>query len=151
MSAADFKKCGLTKLSKAELGALDDWLLQTTARLAAQVAEQRGKSMDFKDLIGATIVTDDGTFLGVISTSTVEAKSILNSVGRHGNEVARESIFNQVGRYGSEVGLMSPFNEVCTRPPKVYKGDKFVGYLTVNKLKSPRIDPHALVGWLKSQ
>lgn len=151
MSAADFKKCGLAKLSKSELAELDAWFLRTTAALVAQMGEQAGKSMDFKDLIGATIVADDGTFLGLISTSTVDSKSILNSVGKHGSEVARESIFNQVGRYGGAVALMSPFNEVCIRPPKIFKGDKFIAYLTVNKVKSPRIDPHALVGWLKSQ
>jgi len=151
MSAADFKKCGLAKLSKSELAELDAWFLRTTAAIVAQMGEQAGKSLDFKDLIGATIIADDGTFLGVISTSEVDSKSILNSVGKHGSDVARESIFNQVGRYGGEVALMSPFNEVCIRPPKLYKADKFVAYLTVNKVKTPRIDPHALVGWLKSQ
>ena len=151
MSAADFKKCGLTKLSQAELRALDDWFLKVTARLAAELSEQTGNLADFKELVGATIVANDGTFLGVISTSPVAAKSILNTVGRHGSEVGLESIFNQVGRYGGAVGLMSPFNEVGIQPPKVFKGDRFVGYLTVNKAKSPRIDPHALVGWLKSQ
>ena len=30
------------------------------------------------------------------------------------------------------------------------KGNDFVAYLTVNPVKSPRVDPRALVGWLKA-
>jgi hypothetical protein len=30
-------------------------------------------------------------------------------------------------------------------------GERFVGYLTVNEFKTPRIDPNALIGFLKAQ
>ena len=86
-----------------------------------------------------------------ISSDEFKQKSILNDVGRHGSNVARASIFNDVGRYGGEIGAMSPWNPIGSKPPKVFLGTRFVGYLTVNKLKSPRIDPHALVGYLKSR
>lgn len=106
----------------------------------------------YEDLDGkATIVSDDGEFIGLISSNTFDAKSITNDVGNHGSSVATKSIFNTVGKYGSEVSSLSAWNDIASRPPKVFLNDKFIGYLTTNTLKTPRIDPHALVGYLKSK
>ncbi len=55
----------------------------------------------FSDLLDGYIVAQDGTFLGKISTSTMDSQSILNSVGAHGSTVRRDSIFNSVGKFGS--------------------------------------------------
>jgi len=106
----------------------------------------------FSDLLDGYIVAQDGTFLGNISTSPVNSKSILNSVGAHGSEVRSDSIFNSVGRYGSSVSRYSAFNDIASSPPKVYTTDgEFIGYLTTNTMRSPRVDPYSLIGWLRSQ
>ena len=99
----------------------------------------------------ATIVASDGTFLGLISADTVAQKSIMNTVGKYGSNVSADSIFNDVGRYGGEIGRHSPWNDIATDPPGIYLAGEFVAYLTVNTLKNPRIDPRALVAFLKIQ
>jgi hypothetical protein len=109
-------------------------------------------AIDYNPLLGGYIVASDGQYLGKITTSTVDAKSLLNTVGNYGSTVSATSIFNTVGTYGGTVSAQSPFNTVSFTPPLVYKKDgTFVGYLTVNTTKVPRIDPNALVGWLKNQ
>jgi hypothetical protein len=114
--------------------------------------DRAGASISFADLVGGYITADDGQFLGRISTSDIEADSILNSVGEHGSDVSSKSIFNDVGRYGGNVSRLSPFNEIASAPPRVCNKDgEFAAYLTVNELKTPRVDPRALVGWLRSQ
>ncbi len=99
----------------------------------------------------AFIMASDGEFLGNISSDRFASKSILNDVGSHGSSVASKSIFNNVGTYGSEVSPKSAWNKLATSPPKVFVEEKFIGYLTTNELKTPRIDPYALIGYLKSK
>ena len=129
----------------------------TIDQLPSQDTPPRGyhpghSGFSFSDLLDGYIVAQDGTYLGNISTSTVNSKSILNSVGAHGSKVRSDSIFNSVGRYGSGVSRYSAFNDIASSPPRVYTRDgKFVGYLTTNKIRSPRIEPYSLIGWLRSQ
>jgi|GEM_PF-2501268 len=99
----------------------------------------------------AVIVASDGEFLGKVSSNRFDSKSITNDVGQHGSNVASKSIFNNVGTYGSEVSTKSAWNDLATSPPRVFVGETFIGYLTTNELKTPRIDPHALVGYLKAK
>ena len=102
-------------------------------------------------LEGCVIVANDGQFLGRITVNEVASDSILNEVGRYGSEVSSTSIFNQVGRYGSEVSSLSPFNEVTSTPPQIVnRSGQFVAYLTKNSVKTPAVDPHLLIGLLKS-
>lgn len=102
-------------------------------------------------LEGCVIVANDGQFLGRITVNEVASDSIMNEVGRYGSEVSSTSIFNQVGRYGSEVASLSPFNEVTSTPPQIInRSGQFVAYLTKNQVKTPAVDPHLLIGLLKS-
>lgn len=101
-------------------------------------------------LEGAFIVAADGHFLGVITTNSYNAKSILNEYGDYGGEYSTDSIFNEYGDYGGEFSEHSPFNEFTSTPPKIYTKDQKWVYLTVNETLSPRIDPHWLVGALKT-
>lgn len=156
MTVEQFQKAGLSKLSPSELAALDEWFVQTTLRLMAKSSTgvsqtaRTTRALDFSSLEGAIIVADDGEFLGKITTNAFDAQSIGNDIGRYGSNVSRTSILNDVGRYGGEVARMSPFNEVTSVPPRIFKGDRFIAYLTVNTVKSPRVDPRALIGWLKA-
>lgn len=120
-------------------------------RFDAEVANRRER-FSFANLDGkAIIVAEDGTYLGKIDSNQFGADSILNDFGKYGNTFSGTSIFNDFSRYGGTIGLQSPFNDLCLRPPKVYLGKDFVGYLTTNQTKLPRIDPHALIGYLKSK
>lgn len=148
MTTAEFQQCGLQKLDDAELRNLDAWL----GKFAITILKDEDKSsVSFKDLEGAVIVADDGQFLGKITTNDLDPNSLLNDVGQYGSDVSSTSIFNDVSRYGSDVSSLSPFNDVTSTPPRIFLGNLFVAYLTVNTVKTPRFDPRALIGWLKSQ
>lgn len=153
---------GQTRSSVAELQrkvkALEERIRDLETRLKKLEADKPtaiGDSqsrIDFDKLDGkGVIVADDGTFLGAISSNAFESKSISNEVGSHGSFVGSASIFNDVSRYGGEVSPQSPWNDIGTRPPKVFLKDKFIAFLTVNEAKSPRIDPSALVAYLKQK
>ncbi len=100
----------------------------------------------FGNLEGATVVAEDGTDLGTITRNTIDSKSMTNPTGRYGSKISGTSIFNQVGRYGSYFSPQSAFNVIASKPPKVFHGEEFVGYLTINPRKAPRIDPQQLFG-----
>jgi len=97
-------------------------------------------------LMGAAIVADNDTFLGVISRDEDDPDSITNPYGRFGSPWSPYSIWNPDTRYGSVDGKGSPWNPYATKPPKVYDGNEFRGYLTTNTNLYPRVDPQ----WLRS-
>ncbi len=156
MTADEFSAAGLTRLNDRELAALDAWF-QKYALIASKVAalqtgKARGDVPPFEKLEGCSIVADDGEFLGLISRDTLDAKSIRNEIGKHGSTISTVSIFNTIGKYGSEISALSAFNEIASKPPSIFdKEGKFVSFLTKNTLRTPRVDPNALVGWLKSK
>jgi hypothetical protein len=101
---------------------------------------------------GCFILAEDKQYLGKITWNEFDSESILNEFGRYGGRFSSTSIFNDFGTYGGEIALYSPFNSIAVNPPKIFTRDgDFVAYLTVNKLKAPRIDPHVLVAFLKSR
>ena len=99
-------------------------------------------------LEGAQLIADDGKFLGKITWNDFASDSIFNSVGRYGSDVSAESIWNEVSQYGSDVSSYSPFNSVASTPPRIIKGDKVVGYLTLNDGKAKAISPVVLLQFL---
>ena len=157
MTPDEFKACGLSKLDDKELLALDTWVQKQSIRVAQAVAQKGGIGVNsgplsFDQLEGYSIVADDGEFLGTISNNTIDSKSILNEIGKYGSVISSVSIFNTIGKYGSETSSLSAFSEITSTPPHIINKDGiFVAYLTVNPLKNPRVNPHALVGWLKSK
>ncbi|MDP7066872.1 MAG: hypothetical protein QF637_04565 [Acidimicrobiales bacterium] len=156
MTVEEFQKAGLSKLSEAELTALDDWFARTALRLmsaapsAVATPGASPRALDFSSLEGAIIVAEDGEFLGKITIRATDPQSIGNEIGRYGGTISRTSIFNEIGRYGGEISRMSPFNSITSVPPRIFKGDRFIAYLTVNTIITPRVDPRALIGWIKS-
>jgi hypothetical protein len=107
--------------------------------------------LSFTELEGAIIVADDGQLLGKITTNSIDHSSVINSIGPYGSSISSTSMFNSIGKYGSDISRLSPFNDITSSPPRIFKGERFIAYLTTNKMKKPRVDPRALVGWLKSQ
>lgn len=103
-------------------------------------------------LEGSVIIAEDGQFLGRITTNDFASDSILNEYGRYGSEVSLVSIFNTYAKYGNEYSRLSPFNPTSRTPPKIVsRSGHFLGYLTKNEAMTPAIDPHLLIGLLKSQ
>ena len=101
-----------------------------------------------RDLMGAVIVGADDTFLGVISRNQRDEDSIGNPWGRFGSPWSPYSIWNPDGRWGSRYASNSPWNASAKRPPRVYDGKYFRGYLTTNPRLYPQIDPRWLMDYL---
>jgi len=117
---------------------------------------QRGKRPPPDDILWklngkSSIVAADGTYLGKIGSDSMDARSILNVNGAHGCREETACILNEKGDYGSAGSPTSAFNPDAETPPKVYIGEKFIGFLTTNKDIARRIDPNALVGAFKEE
>jgi hypothetical protein len=154
---SEFRKMGLHKLTTSELEALEKFIVELVRYPVSQPPSTPLRpnisSMDFSNLDGRTVIMaqdDERTFLGKISSNKFDSKSIINEYG-FGNPYRSDSIMNSYGRFGGEYSQYSPFNPFASKPPKVYEGDRFVGYLSKNTALSPRIDPDALLGYLKSK
>ncbi len=132
------------------LGKLQQEVIVIQKHIARGVPRETSSVIDFSLLEGAQIIADDGQFLGVISTSPLTRNSIMNELGPYGSELSSKSIFNELGKYGSKISALSPFNELASKPPRIFKGEKFIAYLSVNRLKSPRVDTRLLIAWLKA-
>ena len=94
-------------------------------------------------LKGATVVADDGTYLGKID-SPYASESILNEYGTYGSKYSTKSIWNEYGKYGGEYSKQSPFNKYSSTPPAVVKGGKVIAYLTVNSGIRGAINPYVV-------
>jgi hypothetical protein len=95
------------------------------------------------------LVADDGVFLGRLTTNTFDQQSVFNTFGPHGSEFSQTSIYNNFCPYGGNFSPQSPFNNFSNTPPKIYVRGNFIGYLTTNNLKNPRLDPHDLKAWVQ--
>lgn len=70
------------------------------------------------------LYSQDGHYLGKVSSNPVDPDSISNPVGRYGSPVSPDSVNNPVGRYGSSVSPESANNPLATEAPNiVYGGD----------------------------
>lgn len=110
------------------------------------VTETNFNNLDY--LEGAIIIANDNEYLGKISKSQFDSDSINNQFGTYGSQFSAYSIFNNFGTYGSEFSSLSPFNKFTSTPPKIYKENIFISYLTVNTFMFPRVDTNLLVVWL---
>ncbi|MCS6775704.1 MAG: hypothetical protein RMJ43_01935 [Chloroherpetonaceae bacterium] len=133
---------GLKKLSAEEYERLDIWVTDLLVRALQQV-------LDPEDVRDATIIADDGEILGKISTNRFDRESIANEFGTYGSRFSDKSILNRFGKYGSSVSSTSAFNPVASRPPRLLLRGRFIGYLTTNRSKTPRVDPYAVLGYLQ--
>ncbi len=157
-----FRKMGLHKLAPSELAELEKFIadLVTVARTTPSPPSvslpsytYTPYSLSFSSLDGRAIIVGqdpERTYLGKISSNRFDTDSIINEFGR-GSKYRSDSILNDFGQFGSRFSSYSPFNPYASDPPKVFIGTQFVGYLTKNIAKYPRIDPDALIGYLRSQ
>jgi len=88
--------------------------------------------------------------LGVITSNAYDTKSFLNQYGSYGSKYSATSIWNEYGQYGGQYSSMSPFNQYSSTPPRIISpGGQGIGFLTVNKFKTPSISPHALAALMR--
>lgn len=106
-------------------------------------SESRARQLERESFIEA----GDGTFLGKLNPNKFDSDSVFSKYGPYGNKYSSTSIFNKFSNYGGRFSGLSPYNKLTGTPPKLYVEGKFIGYLTVNKHLSPRIDPDELFNW----
>lgn len=94
-----------------------------------------------KDIRGARVVAEDGTYLGKIDNS-YESDSIFKENGTHGGKYSANSIWNKYGQYGGKYAANSPFNKYTTTPPTIYTTDDKTAKLTVNKYLPYTVNPY---------
>jgi len=95
-------------------------------------------------LDGAYVEASDGTYLGFFGASSA-TDSIANSSSLYGSQAGVNSVRNSSGLYGSSSGLNSANNSVSLNPPKIYTGVQFLGFLSTNTTKSPRVEVETAV------
>ena len=92
---------------------------------------------------GATIVANDGTFLGKLGPSW-ESDSIFNNSSEHSQTWSSNSIFNSSSDYGNSYSSDSVFNESASNPPRILSEDgEEVGKLSIGpSWDGTRYDPN---------
>ena len=94
------------------------------------------------ELDGATVVAEDGTFLGKME-STYSSDSIFNKYGEYGSKYSSSSIWNKYGQYGSKYSADSPFNKYSSTPPTIITKSRKTAKLTINKNLPYTDNPYA--------
>ena len=92
----------------------------------------------------ATLIADDGTYLGLVSSNRFESDSICNRFGDHGSRFASDSVRNRFSTYGSSFGFQSAYSSYATSPPVIYVNARAIGYLTKNDSLAGAVDPDVL-------
>ena len=70
------------------------------------------------------LYSQDGKYLGKVSSNTLDPESISNPIGRYGSSISPDSVNNPIGRYGSTISPESANNPLATRAPViVYDND----------------------------
>jgi hypothetical protein len=168
MTPDQFQASGLYKLSTDELDSLDEWFAAAMqlVRLGAKpsgIYERpstlfpippvrvgvNAPILDFQRLLGARVVAADGRYLGKVIRSATNPESVVNPMGDHGSESKEGSLSNRSGPYGSYSSNLSAFDSSAESPPSIYMDKEFVAFLTLNQKFAPRVDPHALISWLR--
>ncbi len=122
----------------------------TIAALLCLPLPASGQVVDFCDLLDASLIAGDGQFIGRITPDTTAVDSIVNPFGDHGSDLRPLSIFNMFGTYGGTFSLFSPYNPTTFFPPTIVQRSQSLGRLTVNQDFPDRVDPDALMDWLRS-
>lgn len=127
------------KLAKEELALLDKQLVAARQQLAtlkkakeddaavaafaalvqlkaAEIERKRAAENAKVALQGASLVANDGQFLGKVLPS-YDAESIFCSYGSHGSTYSATSIWCTYGKYGASYQQLSPFCSYSQTPP----------------------------------
>lgn len=77
-----------------------------------------------------SLVAEDGTYLGTLSSNRYDADSISNPYGRYGSRYSPESVNNPYGMYGSPYSPYSATNPYATQAPQIV--NPYLGRLSTN-------------------
>ena len=90
------------------------------------------------------VAKDDGK----ITKDAMDPDSIGNEVGAFGRRYGPHSMMSRLSPYGDPLSETSAFNPTAKTPPKVFVGDKFMCYVTMNHALNPRVDTKQLLLFL---
>lgn len=92
----------------------------------------------------ATLLAQDGTYLGMVSSDRYASESICNTYGSYGSPYASKSVRNKYGTYGGEYASQGAYNPYALNPPRIIYQGNAIGYLTKNSYKTGAVDPDVL-------
>ncbi len=101
------------------------------------------------ELWEAEVWAADGTFLGIINDNPYDYDSLANPEGPYGDRWSPRSIWNHECPYGAFYSALSAWDPDSWTPPRIYRGERFVAYLTMNPDLYPRVTPLWLARWLR--
>jgi hypothetical protein len=96
----------------------------------------------------AYLVGADGTYLGTLSSNSVDPDLITNTIGRYGSDISPTNILNDIGRFGSTISPDSAYNTIASDPPRIVIGRSVFAYLTKNSIKLNGLDPDEVLAAL---
>lgn len=70
-----------------------------------------------------SLYSQDGKYLGNLSTNKYDPNSVNNQFGRYGNPYSADSINNKYGKYGSQYSNESANNPYATSAPRIIGND----------------------------
>ncbi len=68
------------------------------------------------------LYSQDGAYLGKVSSNTLDPESISNPIGRYGSSISPDRVNNPIGRYGSSISPKSANNPLATDAPVIIYG-----------------------------
>ncbi|MBL7131323.1 MAG: hypothetical protein ISS45_07990 [Candidatus Omnitrophica bacterium] len=68
------------------------------------------------------LYSQDGEYLGKVSSNTYDPDSISNPYGRYGSPYSPDSVNNPYGQYGSSYSSQSANNPYAANAPVIYYG-----------------------------
>jgi hypothetical protein len=77
-----------------------------------------------------SLVGEDGTYLGTLSSNPYDPNSVSNPYGRYGSRYSPDSVNNPYGVYGSRYSPYSATNPYATQAPKIV--NPYLGRLSAN-------------------
>ncbi len=80
--------------------------------------------------VAPSLVGEDGTYLGALSSNRYDPNSVSNPYGRYGSPYSPDSVNNPYGRYGSPYSPHSATNPYATQAPKIV--NPYLGRLSAN-------------------
>jgi hypothetical protein len=96
------------------------------------------------------LFSNDGKYLGLLSTNIYNSDSVFNEYGTYGSKYSSTSIWDEYGSYGSKYSSFSAFNPYTSTPPIIIDSNgNLLGKVTANPYISGGINPNDLFNFAK--